>query len=83
MGDVLTFPSQIKPPRHRFRVGRPIPVFERGKSTQTIVAPGSRGWVTEEYDGSGVGVPRRNRAVVEFDGIEGEFDVSRDSLEVF
>lgn len=63
----------------RFRVTRPIPLWVG--PTQVIVPPGRTGEVVDAYDGSGPGLPIRNRAVVRFDdGPDGDWDVSRDSI---
>jgi hypothetical protein len=70
-------------PRHRCSVSRPIPLFdERGRQIR-VVRPGTRGTVVGEYDGSGPGVPLRNRALVRFDDDPTEdWDISRDSIVV-
>jgi hypothetical protein len=62
-------------------VSRAIPLFDDHGRQVRVVRPGASGVVVVEYDGSGPGVPLRNRALVRFDdGPEGEWDVSRDSI---
>ena len=69
------------PPGPRCIVSRPIPLFDDHGRQLRVVRPGAGGVVVVEFDGSGPGVPLRNRAMVRFDdGPEGEWDVSRDSI---
>lgn len=78
MGDVVAFPKPVA--GLRFRVERPIPVTLAGSLSQHVIAPGRMGTLLSQYDGKGPGVPIRNRAIVSFDGVVGQFDVSRDSI---
>jgi hypothetical protein len=61
---------------------RPIPLFDEHGRQARVVRPGTRGTLVREYDGSGPGVPVRNRALVRFDDDPSgaEWDVSRDSI---
>jgi hypothetical protein len=65
----------------RCTVSRAIPLYDDHGHQVRVVRPGTRGTVVGVFDGSGPGVPIRNRAMVRFDDDPaGDWDVSRDSI---
>jgi hypothetical protein len=79
VGDVVAFPKP--PPGPRCRVARAIPLGHRQWATERVAKPGVMGTVLAVYDGSGAGA-KRIRALIMLDGINGQYDVDRSSIEV-
>lgn len=61
----------------RFTVRRPVPLYDEHGRLVRVVKPGTTGRLVSEYDGSGPGVPQRDRALVRFDD-----DPARDAWDI-